>query len=53
MTTEEIVAALDALDGLDEERDHGAADSLLLQAVPAEVAEAWERARERIGFWYA
>lgn len=53
MTTAEIVAALDALDGHDEEAAHGMADHLLLQAVPPEVAEAWERARERIGFWYA
>ena len=53
MTTAEIVAALDALDDHDEEAAHGAADGLLLEAVPPEVREAWERARNRIGFWYA
>ena len=53
MTIEEAVAKLDALEKYDAESAHIAADDVLLLMVPPEVREAWERAQERIGFWYA
>ena len=61
MTTEEAVAALDAIYPgedvayyADNEAAHGDADDVLLQAVPADVRQAWERVRDRVGgFWYA
>ncbi len=53
MTSAEIVAALDSLQPGDKEAAHGVADDLLLSAVPEDVRSAYERARQRIGFWYA
>ena len=56
MTHEEIAEAIEELDALDgdQESAHGKADDILLNLVPSEVAEAWCRARDRVGgFWYA
>jgi hypothetical protein len=57
------IDAIDRLNGItesgDTEIDHSQADLVLIQFMvdhdPAckEVAEAWERARDRAGFWYA
>lgn len=51
------IAALDALDSNDQEVSHSAADTILLEVLRdarlGAVADAWERARERITFWYA
>ncbi len=48
----EAVAELTAMTNHgDTESDHGRADDLLLRFVPAEVAEAYTRAQERVGFW--
>lgn len=52
MTPEEAVAKLDALDGRDPENDHGLADIILLQLVPAEVRDAVLRAEDRAGGWW-
>ena len=46
-----------ALQGNNPELDHIQADRILIEFLrqcghPA-VAEAWERASERVGFWYA
>lgn len=50
------VTKLDELNG-DPEGDHGAAEKILLEYLrlrgETAVAEAFERARERVGFWYA
>ena len=54
MSPVEVIAALDALtDDDDQEAAHARADQLLADSAPPEVAEAWHRARERVGFWYA
>ena len=58
MTREEIVAKLDAMSvNSDEEVEHGKADKLLCEALRLagmyDVANAFENARERVGFWYA
>lgn len=55
MTPAEAVEALDALydADIDQETAHVKADELLLGQAPAEVGEAYDRARSRIGFWYA
>ena len=60
MSKDEIISAivtkLDALDG-DAERSHAEADKLMQEAFrllgAKEVADAFERASERVGFWYA
>ena len=58
MSKDEAIKQLNAIteDG-DKESDHGTADSVLLEYLRAsggqEVADAFERARERAGFWYA
>lgn len=47
---------LDALDASDPEYAHGRADEILLSVVRVfapQVADAYERADERIHFWYA
>lgn len=50
----EAVAALDAMpENGDQEALHDAADGILLTLVPPVVAEAYRRARDRVGFWYA
>lgn len=58
MTPQEAIAELDAMNAAtDAEIAHGRADSVLLAVLDAnglhEVAVAWERARNRVGFWYA
>jgi hypothetical protein len=54
MSEEEAVRELDAMDdGYDQEIAHGDADEILLKFVPKSVADAFERCRERVGFWYA
>lgn len=50
---EDKVERLDALTWDDPERTHAEADSILLEAVPPEVAEAYRRVREGCGFWFA
>ena len=58
ISASEAVQYLDALtaDG-DTESDHCDADDILVELLKsigyAQVAEAYERARERVGFWYA
>ena len=56
-TNEEIIETLNQLDSRDKEDSHSDADYLLCEALHnnglGEIAEAWERARERVGFWYA
>lgn len=54
----DAVATLDDMPALnDEEISHGIADDVLLNALTelgaGEITEAWKRAKERIGFWYA
>lgn len=46
MSTEEAVAALDAMN-TEPEQDHGEADNLLLQLVAPEVRAAYERLMKR------
>ena len=54
MPDEEAVAKLDALtDQGDQGADHETADAILLDLVSPEVRAAYERARKRVGFWYA
>ena len=53
MSPVEVIAALDALTDDDREAAHARAAQLLADSAPPEVAEAWHRARERVGFWYA
>jgi len=59
MTAIEALEALRALEGGDKEIDHSSADDILLAFLrnhdPAckDVANAYDDARERIGFWYA
>jgi hypothetical protein len=47
------VAELDALNDYDPEEAHGAADAVLWRFAPDEVRAAYDRARQRVGFWYA
>jgi hypothetical protein len=54
----EAVAALDAMpEGYCEEIGHSQADDILCECLrklgAPEVADAFERARSRVGFWYA
>ena len=53
MTEEEAVAALDALTDGDPEGAHGEADNILAEFVPEAVNAAYQRAVQRVGFWYA
>lgn len=50
-TTAEIIEALDAITGDDPEHAHGQADDLLLEAVPAEVRDAYKRVAGRCEWW--
>jgi hypothetical protein len=56
MTPEEAVKALDNLAGDHEMEDHMHADQILIDLLrflgQEQVAETWERTRDRIGFWY-
>ena len=53
--------AIELLDSLDDrgdiEADHGTADKALCDAIRdlghGDLADAWERACDRCGFWYA
>jgi hypothetical protein len=53
---DKCVAKLDALNG-DAETDHGTAEKILCEYLrfvgAGAVAEAFERAKDRVGFWYA
>lgn len=51
MTTEEAIAALDAIDGSDPEKAHGEADDVLKKAVDPRVREAYERIVARCSWW--
>lgn len=57
MTAAEAIERLNSLSGGDPEDDHGEADRVLLQVLRshglANVADAWESACDRVGFWYA
>ncbi|QSR25554.1 hypothetical protein CFH99_07950 [Nocardioides aromaticivorans] len=50
-STSRAVAALDAIDGDDPDGAHSEADQVLLDAVPAEVADAYERLVARCRWW--
>jgi hypothetical protein len=54
---QEAVAKLNALTSHDPETAHGRADEILCEFIRsighAEVAEAFEAAADRVGFWYA
>jgi hypothetical protein len=53
----QAVTELDTLNGGDAEASHWQADDVLIHYLEKtggkEVANAWVRARDRIGFWYA
>lgn len=57
MTKEQAVFALDGLEPGDNEAQHGNAERILLDFLRnnghTAVADAFERARDRIEFWYA
>jgi hypothetical protein len=53
MTEAEAVQALGGLPDHDFEAAHARADDILLEFVPAAVADAYRAARERIGFHFA
>jgi hypothetical protein len=54
---QEAVAKLQALTGHDPEEEHGDAEEILCEFIRAighaEVADAFEAAANRVGFWYA
>jgi hypothetical protein len=53
MTTDEVIAALDALQDIDDpESQHGDADDLLLKYVPEPVRDAYNRVVKRTGSWW-
>jgi hypothetical protein len=56
MTPKEAVKALDSLAGDHEMEDHMRADQILIELLRSfgqdQVAETWERTRDRIGLWY-
>lgn len=51
MNAAELVAALDAIDNSDLETAHKEADSVLLDSLPPEVGEAYERLVDRCRWW--
>lgn len=58
MKREDAIAELNAMnEGGDNEIAHGRADDILISVLKAEglsdLAAAWERAANRVGFWYA
>ena len=58
MTPEQAIEELYALTARDPENAHSRADDILIElllGIPEllEVAEAWQAAEKRIGFWYA
>lgn len=50
-TTEELVAAIDAVSGDDPEAAHGALDDLLLEQMSVEVRLAAMRLMSRCSWW--
>lgn len=50
-TTAEIIEALDAITGDDPEHAHSQADDLLMEAVPAEIRDAYKRVADRCDWW--
>lgn len=56
MTSQEAVNALNNLPG-DPEIAHGQAEDIIMEFLASngmgEVSDAFEKARDRIGFWYA
>lgn len=52
-TLAEAIAELNAMTGHDAEVEHGRADDLLLRHVDPYLREAYLRAQQRVGFWYA
>lgn len=54
---QQIIDELNGLGSGDNESDHADADSILLEALDLagyqDIANAWRRTRDRIGFWYA
>ena len=53
MTVNQLVAAIDALDGNDPERAHSELDALVLSIAPAPVREAAKWLEERARWWGA
>lgn len=51
MTIEQAVSALQALDGGDSEKDHSAADEILLEMVSPAVRKAYLDLVQRASFW--
>ena len=53
---QQIIDALDGLEPGDTEWVHEEADSLIIEALDRagyqDIANAWRRTRNRIGFWY-
>jgi hypothetical protein len=54
----ELILQFEAMEyGSDEEAAHGTADDLLIEFLREigyeDVADAYEAARDRVGFWYA
>lgn len=56
-TKQETIDSLNALSNRDKELAHSDSDDLMLEALRLagwnDVAEAYDAARDRIGFWYA
>jgi hypothetical protein len=48
---DEAIRALDALPGEDPEPEHSAADRILLDHVPMDVAQAYRNLQERCSWW--
>ena len=57
MTSQEAVEALNNLSCGDPESAHGQAEDIIMEFLASngmgEVSDAFEKARDRIGFWYA
>jgi hypothetical protein len=57
MTPDEAIKKLDALDAEDQESAHVEAEEIVLRLLRhhgfADVADAFERAKDRVRFWYA
>ena len=48
---DELIRQLDALDGSDPESAHSAADDMILDALPEEVRQAYQRVPRRCDWW--
>lgn len=54
MTPEEAIEKLDEIDDGDAENVHIVADEILLEYIPQDVRNAYNRVKNRVGgFWYA